>query len=544
MPAVAGSFFDRHSTRIEELIGQTIELLLPSLDPIWEGLIRTSIDVVPADRWGRDWEIYKEYHGSYAGVIDQGRPYNDIPLHGDATTRLGEQILLQTTPQVWPDPLDGPNPHPWPWKCPMRSQMLNLALTLGEASAEANAGCVGDIIAPKLLGWARNIGHYYCNYWYLSQNQNYRLSTMQNCTVAAAITGGFGWTFTPGNLAVNRFAVGQRVDVWNAAMTVRRNIDTVNGIAGLRVNLMVTKVDKTNATVEVGAAVAPAAWDVAYVPADNDVITYAVVSHAAGAFTGTAGYNSFMKFGDGNGAAVTDANSILGATESIATGRINVNTYPQFKSILRNLGGGPLTSQFLLQFMALWDSAKGDDGQTIDTAIASEGVWLEYYSQIIGRERLMRNDRLATLGSEGMDENAVWTSNGRKLALKTSRWIEANTVVFHKLKGGNFKFHVPPDPKVGLKAKEDNPGIPVRFIAPFLTGTDSIKIPILRTCIPSGQESGTSFCRNAGVTEATMTPAWMRGQLVPEQFAGGKLINVNEDRMFSETGLGISDEAV
>ena len=122
MPAVTGSFFDQHSTRVEELLGRTIELLLPSADPVYENLIRTSQNVVPADRWGRDWEIKRQFHGSYAGVIDQGRPYNDVALHGDDTDQLGEQTLFQNTVQMWPDPLEGPNPQPFPWACPMRSQ--------------------------------------------------------------------------------------------------------------------------------------------------------------------------------------------------------------------------------------------------------------------------------------------------------------------------------------------------------------------------------------------------------------------------------------
>jgi len=521
-----------------------VDVILPTLDPVWKNVIRTSIDVGSTDRFGRDWEIHKTFMGSYAGVIDQGRPYAELPLAGDDTDRLGERSFFQNTVQMWPDPLEGPNPYPNRFSCPLRSQMANIALTLGEAQAEANPGLVGSIVAPKLLGFARNIAHYFCNYWYLSQALDYRISTIVNPSAEAAITGGFGFWFTPGNLAIDRYAIGQRVDIWDAAGAVRRNLDTVDTIAGLRVNVIVTAVDEVGCRVQLGYTPAAATWvPVAYVPTEGDIVTFANTSHAAGAFTGTAGMNSFLKFGDNN-AGVTDANTLLGATESIATGRINVNTHPTFRSVLRSING-PLTRHVLLQSLALFNASKRKYGYYLDMGILSPGVLLEYLSQLTGRERFDITNRLTNLQHEGLEDGMRFFYDGRWYELHTSSYVEANTVYFIRQQN-NFKMYNPPEPSMLNDAGgvlPESPGAPIKFVAPFLTGTSSNRIPILRTCIPNqGEKSGEVTCRNAGVTEATQMPAWIRFQLLPDkQIPGMKLINVTEDRVWGETGLGVSD---
>ena len=95
MAAVAGSLFNLHEDRIEEVINKNVEIFLPGLDPIWRDLISTSQGVGPADALGRDLKILKVFMGSMAGVLEQGAPRGDLTLYGDDTDTHGGVYILK-----------------------------------------------------------------------------------------------------------------------------------------------------------------------------------------------------------------------------------------------------------------------------------------------------------------------------------------------------------------------------------------------------------------------------------------------------------------
>ena len=531
MPATfapTNSLFDRHSKQLEELINKNVDTLLPTLDPAWRDTVVTSQGVGPASALGRDMKILKLYRGGLTGVIDQGAQAGDFTLYGDATSAVGSKLYTQSATQTWPDALQGPAINTYRLGIGMRSMLTNLAVTMGEMQAEATPAFIGDVIAPKLKGFAQNLSHTLCNYWYTSQNTGYALSSASFIFPAITATSGAvaSVTFTPLNYAIDRFYVGQRLDVIKdsssapgKANTDRRNDENhaATPTAATRLNCFVSAVDELKATVTIsivskGTAVAVDASATTY------WLCYANSKLQGGnAFTGIAGINSWLKFGDGT---TTDnaANLLLG-DESDDNNRINVAIHPEFKSFGVS-SVGTLTEHKLRQYIRRFHAAKNKYGQTIDCLIASDGVWLSYEAQKIGQYTLERQGKLSSVNSEGSDQGFKFTFEGRTYNGYTSTYIEDGVVYGIKKGGSNWKRYVPPDPKGVQKFSEADSFVPFNFVVPALTGTATTKFPILSGGL---------------MTEAMQMPGMLRMQLVPDQAAGLRLSGVTTDRVWSST---------
>jgi len=377
-----GAMFDLHEERIEEVINKNIEIFLPGLDPIWQDLISTSQGVGPTDALGRDLKILKVYMGSMAGVLEQGKPKGDVSLYGDDTDQYGARLYTQNLSQTWPSPLDGPNAMPFRLGIGMRSMMSNIMFTLGEMQAEATPSFIGEVIAPKLEGFGRNIAHTLCNYWYLSQNDSYQISTITSKVASVVATGGREVTFTPGNGAVDRYYVGQRVDVYTASFAKRANDTTstdadqsdggASGVASTRVPTFISSVDELKGTVTLFSTVDPDAWVGANI-ANDMLVVYAGSdtsmtdsSDATSAFTGFAGVNSWLKSG-----ASGDNDKYLLGDDRDTNNQIDLTVHPEFKSFTKG-SVGVLTEHKLRQYLRRFHAAKNKYGQYIDCLIASD----------------------------------------------------------------------------------------------------------------------------------------------------------------------------
>jgi hypothetical protein len=527
--APTGSLFDRHQYQIEEIINKNVDTLLPTLDPAWRDTVVTSQGVGPASAIGRDMKILKLYRGGLTGVIEQAKnpAYDDFVLYGDSTTQINAKLYLQSASKVWPDALQGPAVNSYRLGIGMRAMLTNLAVTMGEMQAEATPAFIGDVIAPKLKGFAQNLSHTLCNYWYMSQNNGYRL-----CAVAdkSSVSGSGPWsvTFRPDNYAIDRFYVGQRVDIITSGSTARRNGgDTTSwSTGGTRVNLFVSAVDELKGYVTVTST----EWNfagntvsskVTGTIANGDLVVYANSNSSAydgstaNTFTGIAGINSWLKFGGGS-----DDNYLLGAErDGSSFNQIDVTVHPEFKSFGVS-SVGTLTEHKLRQYIRRFHAAKNKYGQTIDCLIASDGVWMAYEAQKIGQYTLERQGRLSNVNNEGSDQGFKFTFEGRTYNGYTSTYIEDGVVYGIKKGGSNWKRYVPPDPKGVQKFSEADSFIPFNFVVPALTGTASTKWPILS---------------NGQLTEAMQMPGMLRMQLVPDQASGMKLSGVTTDRVWSST---------
>lgn len=532
--APTGSIFSTQSLRIQEIINKGIDVLLPSLDPAWRDSIVSSQGVIPASAIGRDMKMIKVYMAGLTGVFESAASRDDFVLYGDdalggtgfpaAAAGIPANLFLQGISQTFPSPLEGPNQAPFRLGIGMRAMVGSIMLTLGELQAEALPALIGEIIAPKMEGFARKIAHTLCNYWYLSQNSYYALATMGTATTAGSGTN-YTIKFNPQNLATNRFAVGQRVDIFDTTGATRRN---TNG--GARIWLYVLKVDKlrneVTLTTTAGGAVptAPSGWSLA----STDIVVLANSKGSANTpyasspyFTGIAGINSWLKTGSGS-----DDNYLLGG-ERDTSNYIDVTAYPQFKSMSYSLGGNALTEHTLRKIFRRWNVAKADEGYDIDYVVASDGVWLAYEATKIGQYRLDRTDRVSSLKNEGssnsMKDEVTYHYDGRTYTFATSAFVESGTVYAYKRGGNNWKRMIPPSPKGVSRFDRSESFAPFEFVASALTGLATNQVPIFQTV--NNQNL---------LTEAVQMPGMLRMQLVPDQPCGIKLTNVAEDRLYSD----------
>lgn len=544
-----GSLFSTHAVRIEEIINKSIGVFLPTLDPVWRNTIVTSQGVGSAGEFGSsDYKILKVYMGGLTGILEQGGPRTDFTLYGDpSNTALGSKLHLQGLSQVWPSALDGPNQTPYRLGIPMRTMVSNIMFTLGEMQAEATSAFIGQIVAPKMEGFARHIAQQLCNYWYISQNLYYRLARFNGAvatdwTITEDSNTTLALNTTSGDYEVDRFQVGIRVQIYasdGATLRTTPNGDTV---------WVCTAVDELTGWVRFKSITnddLSGTWQSAI--ADEDIIVYAgskgdaaTPHYAVGSggtatakyFTGIAGINSWLKTGsdsydDPNNTIGLDTQHCLLGTESDSSNKIDVRTHPEFKSFIQTLSGEPLTEHYLRKVLRRWHSAKNKYGQTIDCLIASDGVWLAYEAQKIGREYLNRTGRVSSIQNEGSDMSSEndgirFQMDGRTYTGYTSSYIESGVMYGIKKGGNNWKRYVPPDPRGVKKGANVESWIPFRFVAAALTGTGSNQVPIYSV------NSNRTL-----LTEGVQMPGMLRLQLVPDQPAGMKLTNIAEDRVYS-----------
>lgn len=540
---VTGTLFDTHANQIEEIINKNVDTILPTLDPAWRDTVVTSQGVGPASAIGRDLKILKIYRGGLTGVIEQARPRNDFVLYGDATTTIGrgDKLYTQSATEVWPDALQGPVQKPYRLGVGMRAMLTNLAVTLGEMTAEATPAFIGDVIAPKLKGFAQNMAHTLCNYWYVSQSDSYALSSTVSYTATTGNgsngipTGETRLLFTPEKGEVDRFYVGQRVDLYtdSSGPSIRLNDSqgaAANQTLSTRKAAFVVAVDELKGQVTLAGGNSGGSWltnGTATISENTSGqtgttrywITYANSrANAGGAFTGFAGINSWMKFGDSNGATYNAANTLLGG-EYDSSNYINVNVHPEFKSFLQT-SVGALTEHKLRQYVRRFHAAKNKYGQSIDCLIAADGVWLAYEAQKIGQYTLERTGRLSSLNNEGSEDGFKFTFEGKTYNGYTSTYIEDGVVYGLKKGGANWKRYVPPAPQGVQSFAEAESFIPFNFVMPALTGMSTTKWPILAN-------------NGASITEAVQMPGMIRMQLVPDQPAGLKLTGCSSDKVYS-----------
>lgn len=526
MAVTSGSLVDIHSDRIEEVLNKTIDYITPSMDPIFTGTILSSEGVGSADDIGRDWKIIRMFQTGVNGVFEQAASRGDFPLYGDQLTSLSNRPMYsQSINQTFPDGLAGANHIPYRLGIGMRAMVGNLVWSLSELTAEAHSAFIGNVLAPKLRGFARNIMQYLCNAFYTNQATYYQLCAISSISYGAEATPGpFTMSFQPDNYAVDRFLIGMLVDIFTSNGATKINDGH---------NVYVSSVDELTNTVTLSSATFPfdgdstsgssSSGDAGFVD-NGDIIVHAN-QNSSGTHYNFAGLNSWVKFGG----STTNEKYLLGDDYDSAN-PIDVDKYPEHKSMLYSFGGAALTEHVLRQVLRRFHAAKGNKyGYEVDTVIASDGVWLAYEGTRIGREWVDRTNRVAATTSQGLasDRNFggfTFTMDGRTYRGMTSTYVEANTVYAIKTGGGNWKRYVPPDAKVNKTFDQLKPGYPLRFVAPALTGGSASHLPVFS--VASSRTLATEFVQ---------MPCWMRMQLVPTQFCGIKLTNCAEDRIYADT---------
>lgn len=549
--APTGTVWDLQTVRIEEIINKGIDSFLPANDPFWRDMIVSNTGVLRNDQIGRDFKILKVMMGGHAGVLEQAGPRGDFVLYGDqANTKLGAKIHLQGLVNSFPSALGSANPSPYRLGIPMRGMVSNLPVMLSELQLEAIDALIGEIVANKLSGFASMISSQLCNYTYLSQNDFYAITNIGDASATVTFeqsTGSGAYDtmvldLSSVNVPINRLFWGDRVQIYNSAGTYAAVTTTGASI------FYVVGTDELTGTIRLMAADASSlssdgtyanttvtfsdgtAWTTSN--PDSAIIVYAnskgdantpYSNSSGGYFTGIAGLNSWIKPGDTSGLTTTANNTLLGY-ECDTSNAINVNQHAEHKSLVYSLNSQPLTEHTLRRILRLFHRAKGRYGMTIDTVVASDGVWLEYEKQKIGREWIDRTGKRASLNSEGSEEGFSFSFDGKTYKGHTSFWINDGEVYGIKKGGNNWKRFSPPDPRelAGRVRQFDrlDSWVPFRFVGPAM-GHNSIFFPIYS--VSGGQTY---------LTEGLQAPGMLRMQIAPDQPAGLKLTNVTTDRLW------------
>jgi hypothetical protein len=393
------------------------------------------------------------------------------------------------------------------------------------------------ILTPKLNGFARLMAHMLTLHWYMNQNDSYKISGYSATPTVAAIGGafsGFRITFSPDNLATHRYKRGMQIDIIDPAIPERMNDTQANNTLqtpATRISLVVESVDAGSNVVTAVTTVDPATWQRSLVSITNTGVVHlanqAFLTNLGGSSVtgvpGIAGLNSWIK-PSGAGAS-DDENFLLGSDRDTANA-IDTRIFREFKSAIFNTVGN-LTEHFLRRCLSRYHMMAMPFGHSIDCLITTPGVRLAYESNKIGMERIDRTNALLNIGNQGSADGWNVEYDGHRYKFYTSHYVESGALYGVK-KEGNWKKIVPPkfSKSRSMAQMEGLAGQSFEFMAPELTGTDSTRLPILKT----GQYTDTTF---AGYTEGIQMPGRLRFQMVPDQTQFLKMSGITEDNLFA-----------
>jgi hypothetical protein len=540
MPTATGNLFDIESNVFEEIINKDVDIILPTLDPAWRDTFVSNQGVFPTSQLGRQWKAIRVLRGTYTGVIDGGTARDDFTLYGETHTRWTDKSLIQQIDQTWPDPLEGPKPGSLRLAFGIESMHTNLALSWQELQAEATPAYIGQVIAPIMTGFAKNMAHQLCNFWYTSQSDSYAMASVLSAETAwtnhTDYTGTWYCEFTTAEYTPNRFYRGQRVDIYPAGYDdmlssstsassesalhtgACRSNDTaaaeMNQTPLTRINVIVDFVDELANLVRVVTGTNPTTWrqGVGHTLTAGDKIVPANIKKGTGNFTGIAGINTWLKGGSGG-----DDDYLLGA-ERDSTDFVDVTVHPEYKSLIV-AANQSLTEPYLLSLLRRFHSSKDRYGMGIDCLIASDGVWLEYFRQLVPQFTRERAGRLGSITDEGLSEGFNFTCDGRSYMGYTSTYIEDGTVYGVKKSGGNWEKIVPPYPAGASTMGEMEGFIPFKFVLPAILNTNQTRALIYQNPTSAGGAS-------PRVTEFVQMPGVVHMNLAPKQPVGIKLTGV------------------
>lgn len=524
-PTVSNSFVDRNAQVIQEIIGKSAMEIMAKTSPVFRDLIEPSISVSGGDRIGRDLRFNKRYYGSLAGVIRGGNTSAYFGLYGDATEALGNKMYRQKTTQAWPDPREGPNSKPFGVSGRLHSIETNLPLTLGQAQLDATPANIKEHLLPTFKGFARNVAMWFANSFYADRENQFRLGTLGASTGTGAYaidTSAKTIVFYPPDKNSYKYWQGQRVDIYKSTSTLVNKSDSTSS----RARLYVSAVDDWNnkvtlvalETAEDDTAATFATWATTVNIGESAYVVYASTYDSTLGWRGLYGWRHFLKPGTGTNAT----NRILGsdAITDDAIDYIDVTQHPEFKSGLYS-SIGSLNRNKLLAILDNVHNAFDRYGYSADALIAARGIWLNVFDQMLGSERInatMGGSQVGSLNSLGLAEGFSITHDGRTYKGYTDKLLERGTLVGLKLQN-NWALLTPPDPQGVTRSApggmSDVGKIPLLFVMPWLTGTNSVRFPVLNSAnMP---------------TEMTMIPGYLRAQLFPEnQIPGFYLTGITD----------------
>lgn len=543
MPATtapSGTLFKNIEAKIPEIINNTLTNYLPGVDPMFN--VIASSERVESTGIGRNLQVKKVYQGNLTGVTQMSQPSNYHALFGGTQASLPSQNIYRNNLITrYPDVTRSVGgSRPVTMTVNIQAMEANLDLTVGEMRADALSATIGEIITPKLMGFVQTLARARCNMFYTTDTTNFSICDMTNIEVGASGDAS-KLIFTPSNESTLRFYVGMRVDIFfqtsgsgNFAekLNVSANADTTS-TANWLLNANGGTVGTTNGTIDcyvvavdelsdrVTLQLAAGAWiqgaitngtarqlaTVTGNPARTLRVCLADTKYVAANGEAFSGLNTWIK--DGSTGTSASPESIFG---------VDINQFPQFKS-LGISDSGPLTEQKLQRYLSRYTTAREPYGFTIDTLLTTQGVMDAYRATKIGKEEIHRTGPLS-LNGEGTASGYSYVHNGKRYSIEISPWCAYGHL--YGIKKTGFTRYVP-NRTPGAGSQSQMPGyLEFEFIAPLLTGLDSIRLP---TIYSSGSATASQY------TDTVQMPGDMRMELVPDQLSMLRVTGLSEDKI-------------
>lgn len=534
---VADSLVDQNSTAMKEFIGEyAIEHMVVS-EPMFANAIIDSTGLEDVNNvMGRDYRIKSRYFGSLAGTIRGGNVKNFMSLYGDTTAAAGPNIFTNSPSGTYPDPFSGANPRTYGLTSKLYSVETNLAISQTMLDLEATQANIKEQVLPLLRGFGKLLNLWACNSIHVNPDNQYRLGSLGLSTGTGAYTvdtTNKAITFYPTEKCTHRFAVGQPVDLFKNTTTLANKSDTTTS----RVRLFVGNVDDAEGSVTLQADPSGYAEDGSVATFGNGTTTgwAGTTNLSTGAFVVSAntynnGFAGMYTIRDWfkwyNSSGTTAQRYLLGAsavTDS-AEDYIDVSQHNEFKS--QHFGSvGTLNNRKLCGQVAGVIRGFVRHGHTIDSLIASDGVWLNIFDQDLARTLIMGSQMPGSIQGRGFDGAFSFTYDGVTVTGKTSRFIESG-VIYGAKTMNNWRFVAPPS-GTGMSRgsmPDKKPIIPLEFVGKAL-GHASDRIPYQ---VVEGSVVKT--------TEWSQMPGRIRLQFMPRQGAqipGVVWEGVSETRIYS-----------
>lgn len=500
MPTVANTLFDRGAIGIREEIGSSSLEILRSLDPTFATMFLPNMQTNPSGfELGRDLRFKKRFYGSMAGVIRGGNQTAYSGQFGNVTNSFAGRLQTNNRFSYAPRAQDGAMPIEYGITGRLYDWHTNLLMPLALMQMEALPANITDRVAPILRGFAKQMSLYAATSFFANPSQQFRLCTLPAQAGITIDAPNRTVTFVTTERTIHKMNVGQPIDVWNAAGSARLNQADGNneyGSEAKRVVGFVLSIDPFTNTVILGfdsaAADTSAATFGTWCTAQNlasGFVTYSNTynglnpngaSLAAG-FDGMYSWRDFAKWGN---ASASNADKRILGSRAVTDGAedfIDVSQRPEFRSF-RASNVGALTETRLMRDLNTVHRALDTLGYHLDTLLAAEGVWLGVFDQRQNLERITygRAGQVSSLNSLGLAQGFSITYDGRTYEGYTSRFLEAQTLVgFRRM--GNWAIVTPPQTPMttrgGIPEVPDQ--IPLDFYMPALTGTPSIRFPVL-----------------------------------------------------------------
>ena len=468
-------------TTLDTMIREELPMLfmesLPDIDPVYEGIIRTS-QSVERDKIGRGWKVKHRFRTSLSGQYE-GR---NIDANAAATSSA-KQLFAYGTLAAFPKPENTPHRGSVVRTIGLNNHRGNFSLPTFVLKAGALSPIVARDIADDLSGLAELRAQMEAVSFYM--NSTGYLGVVSALSFAAAAHGHTVNTaarFAPTSSRIRWWQPGMLVNLFsNAAAASMINED--GGTNTTVIPTVVDSVDYVNGTVVIKHLL-----DNGRLSGDTGVATHYETAVADGNYVfpawgleqlATSVESTIYRIGhNGLESWIKSSGQIMDATmqgrndSSAATW--DLVDYPQFKSILSTISG-PLTDTVLNENIGAFIEAYGSD---LDTIITTRKVIQKYLeAPTLGNSRMNYDRTGKSLAMGGGWNKVTYEYEGRTFDIKISPYCQAQTMYIVKMGGGNIKRYVPPRASgiggIGSPGSGMEMGEEIEFIAPY-GGSSSI----------------------------------------------------------------------